>query len=760
MLLGLMWLSACSTTRNLPEGEVLYVGIGRTRYVADSALDRNEEAKAEVDAALAYPPNNAVFGSSEYRWPLPVGLWVYNAFVHARTGVGRWVFDTFASEPVLLRTVNPAVRAKVATNLLRDYGMFRARVSHEIVPQKNPKKAKVAYRIDAGEQFCLDSIEYGHFPGMQDTLIHRHWQERLPRRGEAFSVVNLELERQRLTELFRNHGYYYYRTDYITFQADTVRNPGKVWLKILPQAGLPAVVNRRWHVGNTTINLRQAGERTLQDSLHIRHTKIHFNGTKPPVRPRVLWHNLQLRHGSLYAVEQARRSQENMASMGVFSSVDMQFVPRDTSAVCDTLDVVVSAVLDKPLDVHLEAGLTSKSNDQIGPGVSLGISRKNVFRGGETFSVKLNASYEWQTGGSALGSSAEINSWELGISTSLTYPRLMFPGLDTRRFRFPAQTEFKLYADQLNRAGFFKMLAFGGSAVYSLQPSKTVRHIFTPFRLTFNMLQDHSAKFDSIMEQNRALAVSFRDQFIPAMSYTYTYDDASVSHLRHHTWWSSTFTSAGNVTSAIYSLFGKSFSQRDKSLLGNPFAQFVKLTSELRNLFKVRGRINLATRLYAGVVLPYGNSKYAPYSEQFYIGGASSIRAFTARTIGPGSFRPKAGRYFYLDETGNVKLEANAELRFPIVGNLYGAAFVDAGNVWLLQAQPDRPGGELTLRSFWNEVALGTGAGLRYDLDFLVVRLDLGVALHLPYDTGKSGYYNIPRFKDGLGLHLAVGYPF
>lgn len=759
-VVSLLAFVACSTTRHLPEGEILYTGIKRVEYVNDSSLAATETARDEVEAALAYPPNNAIFGSSIYRFPIPAGLWIYNAFVNKQKGVGKWIFNTFASEPVFLSAVNPEVRSKVATNLLRDYGFFRGRVTSEVIPQKNPRKAKVSYRVNAGHLFSLDSIQYRHFPYVADTLIHHTWKERLLHTGDPFSVVQLESERNRLSTLFRNNGYYYYRSNYITFRADTIQQPGKVWLQIQPEAGLPSQVNRQWYIGRMTVNLRNSNSYQLADSLQIRHLRINYTGKKPPLRPRVLFHNFRFRHGELYSQEKQRQSQENMARMGVFSSVDMQFVPRDTSALCDTLDVVISATFDKPLDVELEVNATSKSNDQIGPGLSLGISKKNVFRGGETFSVKLDASYEWQTGGTATGDKAEINSWELGLSTSLTYPRLMFPGLNTRRFRFPAQTEFKLYANQLNRAGFFRLLSFGGNAVYTFQPTKTSKHIFTPFRLTFNMLQDHTAKFDSIMEQNRALAVSFRDQFIPAMSYTYTFDDASITSRRHHTWWSTTLTSAGNVTSGIYALFGEPFDRRDKNLLGNPFAQFVKVTTELRNLLKVRGRTHVATRLFAGVVVPYGNSQYAPYSEQFYIGGANSIRAFTARTIGPGSYHPQEGLYSYLDQTGDVKLEMNAELRFPIVANLYGATFLDAGNVWLLRRQADRSGGELTLDDLWKEVAVGTGLGLRYDLEFLVLRLDLGVALHLPYDTGKSGWYNIPRFKDSLGLHLAVGYPF
>lgn len=759
--LFLLAFSACSTTRNLPEGETLYTGIKQTVYVNDSSLQTDEAALAEVEAALAYAPNNAIFGSSTYRFPIPAGLWIYNAFGHSTKGIGKWIFNTFGSDPVLMSEVNPEVRSKVATNLLHDYGFFRGKVTSEIIPQKNPRKEKVSYRINAGHQFVLDSVQYLHFPYVADTLIRHTWDERLLKVPTPFSVVTLENERNRLTTLFRNNGYYYYRSSYITFRADTIQSPGNVWLQVQPENGLPPQAKRQWYIGNMTVNLRKNNVRLLTDTLQIRHLKINYSGKKPPLRPGVLFHNFRFRHGELYSLEKQKLSQENMARMGIFSSVDFQFVPRDTSATCDTLDLVVSATFDKPLDVELEVNATSKSNDQIGPGLSFGISKNNVFRGGETFTVKLDASYEWQTGNSATGESSAINSWELGLSAALTYPRLMFPGLNTRRFRFPAQTEFKIYANQLNRAGFFRLLSFGGNATYSLQPTATSRHTFTPFRLTFNLLQSHTAKFDSIMEKNRALAISFRNQFIPAMAYTYTFDDASISSRRHHTWWSTTVTSAGNLTSAIYALAGKSLSERDKSLMGNPFAQFLKLTTELRNLFKVGNRSHIATRLMGGIVFPYGNSQYAPYSEQFFIGGANSIRAFTARTIGPGSYHPaEESTYSYLDETGDIKLEANVEYRFPIVGNLYGATFLDAGNVWLLHAQADRPGGQLTLKHLWNDIALGTGFGLRYDLEFLVLRLDLGIALHVPYDTGKSGYYNIPKFKDGLGLHLAVGYPF
>ena len=181
----------------------------------------------------------------------------------------------------------------------------------------------------------------------------------------------------------------------------------------------------------------------------------------------------------------------------------------------------------------------------------------------------------------------------------------------------------------------------------------------------------------------------------------------------------------------------------------------------MRNLFRIDSRNHIATRLMAGAIASYGNSTTAPYSEQFYIGGANSLRAFTVRSLGPGSYHPAdATRYSYLDETGTLKLEANIEYRARLFGNLQGALFVDAGNIWLLREDKERPGGKFTIKDFADQIALNTGFGLRYDLQFLVLRFDVGIALHYPYDTGKSGYYNIPSFGKGYAWHFAIGYPF
>jgi outer membrane protein assembly factor BamA len=205
---------------------------------------------------------------------------------------------------------------------------------------------------------------------------------------------------------------------------------------------------------------------------------------------------------------------------------------------------------------------------------------------------------------------------------------------------------------------------------------------------------------------------------------------------------------------------GKKFNDKNKNIFGNPFAQFVKFDTDLRKTWTVSDKNQLVGHVSAGALFTYGNSDVAPYSEQFYVGGANSVRAFTIRSIGPGKYTAASTNYSYLDQVGTMKIEGSLEYRFNIFGNLYGATFLDAGNIWLIKDDADRPGGTFKPQNIFKQMATGTGAGLRYDMEFLVLRLDLGVALHVPYDTSKSGYYNIPRFKDGLGLHFAIGYPF
>lgn len=765
VLLGMLaGLSSCSTTKHLPEGETLYLGLKNITIQNEDETKAGQTALDEVMGAISIAPNNAIVTYPNVRFPIPFGLWMYNRFERYEKGFGRWIFKHLAADPVLLSEVNPDTRAKVAGNLLRDYGFFDGHVTWKIDSTKNERAVKLSYDIDMGRPYRIDTLLYEGFAPRTDSLIHARSSERLVHTDDYFNVNTLNAERQRVVDLLRNHGYYYARTDFLTFLADTLMRPGYVMLKMVPAANLPKEALKTYHIGKTAVYLTGYNGEPPVDSMKLRDFTVFYAGDKPGLRFDVLRKRFLYRKGELYSQTRQDYTQEALSRLGVFKFNEMQYLPRSGE---DTLDVRVNAMFDLPYDSELELNVTTKSTKQTGPGAIFKLTKKNFLRMGASLNLELKGSYEWQTSSTVDGDKSVMNSYELGAALSLDFPRIVIPWVRNRidPFRFPSETHFRIYAEQVNRARYFKMLSFGGSISYSFQKSRSMKHTVTPVHLAFNHLQRRTATFDSIALANPMLFHSLDDQFIPSISYTFTYDD-SWRQRRWRIWWENSFTSAGNITSAIYAAFGRGFKEKEKKFLGTPFAQFLKFTSEIRPLFYINEKQQLAGRLMAGVIWAYGNKTIAPYNEQFYVGGANSIRAFTVRSLGPGRFHPAdIAAYSYVDETGDIKLEANLEYRFRLFsnmfgGNLNGAVFLDAGNVWLMRKDEARPGAEFTFKHFFDNIAVGTGVGIRYDLSFLVLRLDWGIALHVPYETGRSGYYNIPRFKDGQGLHFAIGYPF
>lgn len=753
----LLGTASCSTTRHLPEDELLYRGIKKINVLSKDESDNGEQALEEITAAVTQ--------TTKYGFILPYRLWAYNSFEKYEKGVGKWIFKKIAADPVYLSTVNPGTRTKVASNLLHDYGYFDGKVTCQVDTLKNPKEIKLSYQIDMGKPYYIDTLTYEKFSPFADSLIRRSDNQRLIHSGDHFNVLRLNEERQRIIDLLRDNGYYYARTDFLTILADTVMRPGYVNLKIVPKSNIPQEALRTYRLGHTSVYLTGYNGEPPTDSLKLRDFTIYYAGKKPGIKYGVLRKRFIYRSGEKYSQLRQNYTQEALARLGVFKFSEFQYTPRSNGG--DTLDIRVNAMFDLPYNSELELNVKTKSTKQTGPGAFFSLSRRNFRRMGASLNLELRGSYEWQTSSTVDGESSVMNSYELGTSLSLEFPRLVLPWIRDRidPFRFPSQTNFKIYAEQVNRARYFKMLSFGGTVSYSFQPSRSMKHTVTPLHLAFNHLQRRTAAFDSIAEANPMLFHSLSDQFIPSVTYTFTYDNSWMKK-RIRTWWENSITSAGNVTSLIYMACGKGFNTRDKEFLGTPFAQFLKFTSEIRPLYQISEKQQLAGRFMAGVVWAYGNKTIAPYNEQFYVGGANSIRAFTIRSIGPGRFHPSENStYSYVDETGDIKLEANLEYRFRMMsnlfgGNLNGAVFLDAGNVWLMRKDEARPGAEFTFNKFFDNWAVGTGIGIRYDLSFLILRLDWGIALHVPYETGKRGYYNIPNFKDGMGIHFAIGYPF
>ena len=808
-LFTLLLLSSCSLTKNIPEDDQLFRGLKEIVYIdeQDSNMpeskaleDQKETMKEEVEAALATIPNGSLFFSSYYAAPWSWRLWVYNTFGSKSSTFAKWMTKSFGKPPVLMSQVNPALRASVATSVLRNNGYFRGNVTYEPVPMKNPKKSKLRYTVRLDSLFTVDSLAYVGFTDSLQQLIDSTSEETLIPKGSPFSVASLDGERNRISTLFRNNGYYYFTPNYTSYFADTLAVPNKTQLRLQMVDGLPEEVLKKWYIGHIDVQFRKTARETLNDSIQRRHLTIHFNGKKSPISPRTILKDLRLRPRQPFSLQNYQESASKINATGVFSSTDFLFTPR---AGTDSLDLTLNCVFDKPYDFYFGMDVIGRTIGRWGPQVKIGFTKRNAFKGGEKLDISLHGSNEWQK-----GAGSDMNTFQYGAEASLEFPRIIAPFYNSDRIRrdkdgrpkprrfYAAPTTFaKVSTDIIRRPDYYKMHIVSGEWTYRWQTSANSRHEFSPLTINYQYMNSYTEKFAQFADSNYYVMATMSDRFIPKMRYTYTY--TSPSNYRNPIRWETTVEEAGNIVSLYHRLGGHSFNEKDKTLFKNPYSQFIRLETDFTKTWSVGTYSSLVGHINAGAIFSYGNSAESPFTEMFYAGGANSIRAFPVREVGPGRLTMAGLRnrqMSYLVRNGELKFVANLEYRQPLFGNLHGAVFIDIGNTWKLKdpdyseelaniekmyetdpVKADQMVEDLAFTLWWfdlmkykpsrffEDIAVGTGIGLRYDLGFLVIRVDWGFVLHNPefnVYNDHHGYFNFGKFKDMQTLHFAIGYPF
>ena len=779
-------LSACSTTSALPEGEQLYTGMTPTEYTNYTKNAHFNAVQEELDIVLATKPNASLFGSPSLKSPFPVGLWIWNAFSPDTTKFGRWITRVFGSRPITLSNVSPDLHATVGKNLLNKRGYFNNKITHELVPQSNKKKIKLKYTVNMGHLWTIDSLQYVNFPPDIDSLIQASRPNAIIKNGDAFDVATLEQERQRLTNLFRNNGYYYYKNNDASYLADTTIVRGKVITRLQLADSINPIDLKQWRIGKITVNLQKNFVEELRQHRKKQGFDLNFNGRHSPLRSRVIANDLQFRPGDLYQQSKHTETMERLNATRLFTASNISFKPSNSTDTCSTLNVTLDFLFDRPYDFYVEAYGRGKTTGKYGPELVVGVTKRNAFRGAELLNVRLHGAYEWTTKRSNdAGTTGRINDYQYGAEVSLQFPRFLNPfktpprilrermrkreaaaiaagkplTLKPQRTYFESpMTTLSASTNVIKRALYFKRHVVAGELTYSWAPSERHSFIFKPLSLAYEYMRSVTDRFKALTDSVPYLEVSMADQFIPKALFQYTYQSPS-GYANPIRWWS-TVSEASNVLALGYLASGEKWNKRGKTMFKNPFAQFVKIETNFTKLWALSGKSSIAAHANAGVVWAYGNSRFAPYSEQFFVGGANSIRAFNVREIGPGTYRSASLVRSYVEQTGEVKVQANVEYRPHLVGNLYGALFLDAGNVWTLHGDASRPGSQFHFNNFFKELAFGTGVGLRYDIGFFMLRVDWGIGLHVPYETGLNRLYNIRHFGDAQALHLAIGMPF
>lgn len=786
--IGVVLLSTgCSSTSAIPDGEQLYTGMKPTEYVDADKSEHAASVREELDVVLATKPNGSLFGSPTLQSPLKIGLWIWNAFSQGTTSFDKWMVKAFGTQPVLMSYANPDLHTTVGRNLLKKRGYFNGDISYSLVPQKNPKKMKLQYAVKMGQLWTIDTLGYVGFTPGQDSLISAHADEAMTRSGAPFDISTLESERQRITQLFRDNGYFYYEKGMASYLADSVSRPGTVAVNLQLLDSIDGRALRTWTIRNINVNLRRSLFENIDTTSHGRSLRVRYNGTHSPLRRRVLSNQIKLKRGDLYSASLQEETQQRLNATGIFSQTRLSFVPIDSTDQCSQLDVVADCVFDKPYDFFIEAYGKGKTSGKFGPELIMGLTKRNAFRGGELLNFRVNGAFEWTWGRSDNQETSGMSSYEYGGEVSLQLPRLLIPFRGTAKQRHakarrriqeaiargedPAtvrrrrkvyyetpMTTLRASTSVINRKAYFKRHVVSGELTYNWKPTERSEYKFSPLLLTYEYMPSHTERFDQMTEELPYLAMSFSDQFIPKLEFSYTYQSKAGTP-NPIKWWT-TLSEASNLLSLGYMVAGKKWDEKGKLMFKNPYAQFVKFETNFTKQWSTGEKSTLVAHVGAGGIFSYGNSTYAPYTEQFFVGGANSIRAFNAREIGPGRYRSVSPLFSYVEQTGDLKFVANLEYRPHLVGSLYGAAFLDMGNVWTLKKHDEMEQTTFQIKRIFKDVAFGTGVGLRYDVGFFILRVDWGLGLHLPYDTGKSGFFNIGHFKDAQTLHFAVGLPF
>lgn len=748
LLLPLFAFYGCSVEKYIPKEKYLYRG--GTINIRDSVNQQNLSGLKEALNSVLYPEPNSTFLG------LYPGLHYYYKAHQKNPGfIARFLSKKIGEEPVYLSDVNIKDTKKLLRNRLENNGYFYANVGSSVKVDSAGQTAKIKYAVKIGKPFQMATYQIEK--DTTDTLaiygrIKQSLAETVLEKGEPFSLSNFKKERERIDDYLKQDGYYFFNGDFIIFQADTNRYADKrfdLYLKLKDgtpeKSKVPYVLDSVLvypHVQNGTAD-------EAQDTVWV--DNIAFIQSGNFFKPNRLKAYVLLEPGQTYSPELSKYTSRRLSSIGTYKFVNIKYEPIDSTTDSSGRRHLKSMIKLYPLPQHtiqFNLKAVTKSNGFTGPGIGFTYTDRNIFKGGENFSIKGDFSYEKQLHqGNKIGSSSI--GW--GLNASLLFPRLLFPGnyYDAFRYAIP-KTKISIGYDYLRRTELYTLNSFSASFQYIWDQNRFIIHKLSPIKIDYVKLSNTSPRFDKILDKNPFLRHSFEQQFIAGLMYSFTYNELSVSNRRGRLYLKYNFDIAGN----LISLLGKEQPDGVETFLGLKYAQYVKNDIDVSYHYALGHSRNtiLVGHLFAGLGIPYGNSRTLPFVKKYYAGGPSSVRAFPIRSLGPGTYQPQPGEYSYFDQAGNISLIANLEYRFPIISILKGAVFMDAGNVWLLHKNKNFPGGQFT-SDFLSELGIGTGVGLRIDVQGFVVRFDLAFPLKRPAREWVFEYGHPV-------LNFAIGYPF
>lgn len=751
-------ITSCSPSKFLKEGDVMYQGAD-IEFSNPSVIVKKKDLEPIVKDKISPKANSKLLGLFYTK------QWLYSKVEpnpEKKKSLKHWLKNKIGEKPILMSDVDAVTMEKVVQKTMQDNGYFNTQVNGEAITKD--KTGKYLYHIQHNGPTYIRSFEKQSFGTQLDTLLRRFEKNFQIKEGNIYQLEHFTSDRTELSEFIRRFGYYDFDAQDIFYVIDTARSGDSIDVQLRIQAPKNDSLHRKYFIRNVDVYaVEDLGAR--DDSVPVKSRELYndimIHQDVDFLRSKVIYRNTLIEPGQPFSIRNYNNTASRFINMDLFKYVNIQYDKVGN----DSLDakVFLSPAQHQGFEADFEASTSNRSF--LGTSVSVSYINKNLYRRAERLTVKIGFGTELQS----FDGKAQLSIINANLEVRQDIPRLI--GFRKDRKTFGENVPKTYVKAQLN---FQKWLQY--YTLYSIQlaygydwtKGSRIQHIFEPISLNRVSLLNRTAEFQALLDKNPLLRTSFENMTILGGNYGFNINTKRRPGDKSYIQFNAFGEIAGNSLFGAFRLFKRN-GEQPYTILKEAFSQYAKADLELRHYWQISRKSQVVTRVNTGVGVGYGNSTTLPYIKQFFVGGPNTLRAFPFRSVGPGRYSSAAngGELNPIEQTGDVKVVLNAEYRFTLYKFLRLGLFVDAGNVWLLKDDPNRPDGQFKFNEFYKQLAIGTGAGLRLDFDFFVIRADLGIPLYKPYmqeGTRWVNEYPEDNFKSwrkqNFVWNIAIGYPF
>lgn len=756
-LLLIFFFAACSPVKHIPKGDALYMGAKVKLENATNSTKQEKKVLLEDLEGLTRPkPNGRFLG-------IPFKLMLWNFFYTTKNkGLKHNLQNRLGEPPVLASSVSLSANTTLLQNHLQNKGFFGATAGGDTTKVKltglKKKRIWAIYTAKAGPQYHLASVEFSKDTTPLSAVIDTIWKNTLLKVGAPYDLDLIKGERDRIDALVKERGFYYFSPEYLLMQVDSnYAKDYKVGLRVIVKPNTPAQARESYRINDVYIYSDYSLNRARVDTARSQgelYEGFRIIDPRGKFKPKLFTNVMAFHPGDVYNRTDHNKTLQRLMNLNVFKFVKNRFEKAPTDTPKLNAYYYLTPYPEKAL--RAEIGASTRSNNMNGSEVTFGFTHRNAFRAGEQMDLRVYGGTEAQFAGSFSG----VSTFRLGGEVDFAIPRFVVPFFHMKyKSAYVPRTNIQLGYEELNRKGLYSLNSFHGGLGYLWKETPIKSHELYPIAITYAQPRNVNDSFQKLVDTNFVYRHIIDKQFILGSTYQLNINQQAAGFQKINSFY---FNLLGDISGNLAGLVVP-----NKKLFNVPFAQYFKVEADGRYYRKMGLSTTWANRIILGYGLPYGNSRQLPYIKQFFSGGNNSLRGFRSRTVGPGSYLALPSRQGYIpDQTGDIKLEMNTELRPKISGPLYGAVFIDAGNIWLANNDSTRPGATISA-DFLKQLAMDAGIGLRVDIQLFVIRLDLAFPIRKPWQTpGNRWVLGDVRFgdptwrRDNMILNLAIGYPF